>query len=416
MSDQRLDIVIVGGGAAGLATAIFARRNSPELSVAILDGAAKLGAKILVSGGGRCNVTNVKVTTADFQGGSRHIIKRILAEFPAEDALEFFREIGVNLHEEPNGKLFPDSNSARTVLNALVAEAQRLGVSILTDCRVQSIEKSPLGFTLQTPSRFLAAPKVVLATGGLSLPKTGSDGGGYALARSLGHSIVPTTPALAPLILEGQFHAALSGISQDVELVLHVEGEPVTRLKGSLLWTHFGISGPVVLDISRFWHSARINGRRAELGINFLPDIDFAACEQRLIDTGTRQPTSAVRSILAGILPARVAEAMLNHLGISPTVQMAHLTRDDRRKLVHGLLKWPVVVKDSRGYAYAEVTAGGVPLDEINSASMESRQCPGLFLVGEILDVDGRIGGFNFQWAWSTGFVAGRGLAPFLSR
>lgn len=414
IGDDTWDIAIVGGGAAGLATAIFAARAVPELRIAILDGAKKLGAKILVSGGGRCNVTNVRVTPADYWGGSRNSIKKILGALSVEETIAFFRELGVPLHEEPTGKLFPDSNSARTVLDALLREAASRGVRILTDQRVTEIRvvgPPHSGFEIVTTSATIAAGRVVFATGGLSFPKTGSDGGGYELVKRLGHSIIPTTPGLDPLLLEGSFHTALSGLTRDVELMIRVEGEPPERLRGSLLWTHFGVSGPVAMNASRIWNRARLEKKPVTVTCSFFPDEDFIRHEKRLIDLAGSHPKSQIATVLAMLLPGRQADAILAALNLRPNTQMSQFSRDDRRRLINALLAWPMPIRGTRGYAYAEVTAGGVPLTEINPATMESRVCPGLYLVGEILDVDGRIGGFNFQWAWSGGFVAGKALA-----
>ncbi|HUN82609.1 MAG TPA: NAD(P)/FAD-dependent oxidoreductase [Phycisphaerae bacterium] len=406
-----IDVAIIGGGAAGLATAIFAARHRSSLRVAVLDGAKKLGAKILVSGGGRCNVTNVHVTPEDYWGGSRHIVKRVLSALSVEETVAFFREIGVPLHEEEIGKLFPDSNSARTVLDALVREATRLGVSILCEHRVEEIRRNADGFDVLTGSGSILARCVVLATGGKSLPKTGSDGSGYAIAQSLGHSIVATTPGLAPLILDGDFHVALSGLTQDVEIVLRAEDEKPVRISGSMLWTHFGISGPAAMNASRVWHRARLEGREVTVTVNFVPGETTETMEKQLMEMANGQARTQLRNALSTIVPGRLAETILRTLKINPQTLMAHLSRDDRGRIARAMTDWPLPVRDSRGYGYAEVTAGGMPLTEIDSATMQSRKCPGLYLVGEILDVDGRIGGFNFQWAWASGFVAGRAAA-----
>lgn len=417
------DVAVVGTGAAGLATAIFAARRCPGRTIVALDGAKKLGAKILVSGGGRCNVTNVSVTPADFCGGSPHVIRRVLAVYTAEQTVAFFRELGVEMHVEEYGKLFPDTNRAQTVLDALVGETERLGVHILPGHRVMQIERRDGCFEISADidgdssdcTRLIRARFIVLATGGLSLPKTGSDGGGYRLARHLGHSITPTTPALVPLILDGDFHAGLSGIAQEVALTVLVEGCKPIRVRGPLLWTHFGISGPAVLDASRHWHHARLEQRGVTVTVSFLPDDDFNSAEEELLRLVSSQPKVFLRNALATLLPSRLAEELLKKLGIDGGVAMAQVTRDARRALVRALLEWPMAVRDSRGYGYAEVTAGGVPPSEIDPASMASRKCPGLYLVGEILDVDGRIGGFNFQWAWSSAYVAAAGIARELN-
>ncbi|MFH0983095.1 MAG: NAD(P)/FAD-dependent oxidoreductase [Planctomycetota bacterium] len=411
--NQLVDVAVIGAGAAGLATAIFTARHMPGWSIVALDGAQKLGAKILVSGGGRCNVTNRVVTAADFCGTSPNVIRRVLAAFTVEQTVAFFREIGVELHEEEHGKLFPDTERARTVLDALVHEADRRGVRLLTGQRVTDLERGAAGFHIVTggDAGTLTARRVVLATGGLSLPKTGSDGGGYQLARQLGHALVPPTPALVPFVLEGDWHAALSGIAHDVELTVRATGRKPVRVRGALLWTHFGVSGPAVLDVSRHWHRARVEQRPVTITANLLPGDDFTSAERKLLELASSQPKTGLRHALASWLPARVADAVLGALGFGGTVPLAHLGRDLRRKLIHALVEWPLPVRDSRGYAYAEVTAGGVPLNETDPRSMASRRCPNLYLVGEILDVDGRIGGFNFQWAWSSAWVAATGVA-----
>jgi len=404
------DVVVVGAGAAGLATAIFVARRQPSLSVVAMDGARVLGAKILVSGGGRCNVTNAVVTEADFSGGSRTLVRRALRAFSAQDAARFFREIGVSMHEEEHGKLFPDSMKARTVLDALLGEARRLGVRLLTGHRAVGVARSGAGFEVETPHGTWAARRVVLATGGLSLPKTGSDGVGYAIARRLGHSLVPTTPALVPLVLDGSFHAALSGVSLPAAIVTRSpEKKPIT-MTGSLLWTHFGVSGPVALDASRHWLRARVEGLDCALSLNVLPGWTFDAAEAWLVGRARSRPRASVATVLGEKLPVTFASAVVGAVGLDPTVSLSQLRREDRRRLTRRLLEWPLPVRDSRGYGFAEVTAGGVPSSEVSPATLESRLCPGLHLVGEILDVDGRIGGFNFQWAWSSAFVAAGGI------
>ncbi len=403
-------IAVVGAGAAGLATAIFAARRGAAGPIVLLDGAVRLGAKILVSGGGRCNVTNRVVTDRDFRGGSRHVVRRVLGAFPAHAAVEFFRELGVTLHEEEDGKLFPDSNRARTVLGALVGEAERRGVSIRPGHRVSALAREGRGFRLETNKGPISADAVALATGGLSLPKTGSDGTGYAIAESLGHTLVPRTPALVPLVLEGGFHARLAGVSQEAELTVRSPGKASVRQRGALLWTHFGVSGPVALDTSRFWHAARRDGASVRVTASLLPGRQFDEVDAGLLAMARESPHRALKSALSAWLPAAVGEAVPAALGLEADVRLGRLAREARRSLVRALLEWELPVRDSRGWNYAEVTAGGVPLDEIDPATMASRRSPGLFLVGEILDVDGRLGGFNFQWAWSSGWVAAGGL------
>ena len=409
------DVAIVGAGAAGLATAIFLRRDAPLARVLVLDGARRPGAKILVSGGSRCNVTNRGVTDADFNGGSRAIIRRVLRALPVPATIEFFAGLGVRLHEEPTGKLFPDTNRARDVLDALLRELEQVGAELRAGTRVETLDLDGSGLRLGTSAGPVRARAVVLATGGLSLPKTGSDGWGYQAARRLGHSIVPTTPALAPLVLDGAspeaIHASVSGVSLPARLDLRIDGAMGARIQGALLWTHLGVSGPAALDMSRHWLRAQLDGRQASLTLNACPSDTFESLDRRWTTLARQRPRALLATALTEFVPASVAAAMLGALEIADDSPLAALGRAHRRRLVHALTAWPLAVTSSRGYAYAEVTAGGVPLDEIRSESMESRRVPGLFLVGEILDVDGRIGGFNFQWAWSSARVAARALA-----
>jgi predicted Rossmann fold flavoprotein len=409
------DLVVIGAGAAGLATAIFATRAAPHLKVQCLDGARRVGAKILVSGGSRCNVTNREVTERDFWGGSSRVIRNVLRAFPAKRAASFFEELGVRLQEEEDGKLFPDTNRSRTVLDALLDEAAGRGISIETGRRVSRVQRQNDGFELSIDSSTVTARAVVLATGGRSLPKSGSDGAGYDLARRLGHGYVETTPALAPLLVNGDRHARLAGVSHRAILSLRIAGRIATRLEGSLLWTHFGMSGPVVLNMSRHWHRATLEGASADVLVNLIPGESFESLDAWWLEQERERPRAQIATILSTRVPAAVADVWLDTIGIAPDATMAHLSRDDRRRLVRALVEGPVAVIDSRGYGYAEVTAGGIPLDEIDSSTMESRVCPGLYLVGEILDVDGRLGGFNFQWAWSSGWVAGHAAARALS-
>ncbi len=333
---------------------------------------------------------------------------------PVEQTRTFFAELGVDLHEEANGKLFPNSNRARDVLEALLAGAERLGVERLDGHRVSTVRVEPDGFALETSQGALRARRVVLATGGQSLPKSGSDGGGWVIARALGHSLVPPVPALVPLLLAPEAplrHAALSGVSHDVEIVVWLDGRVAERIRGSLLWTHFGISGPVALDVSRHWTRGVSDGRTVTLTLNCCPGLSFEELDALLVKTAAARPRAGLGTILTQWVPVAVSDAFLSMLAVPDGMVVGAIPRELRRRLAHALVEWPLPVTGSRGYNYAEVTAGGVPLAEVNPKTMESRVCPGLFLVGEVLDVDGRLGGFNFQWAWASAATAARGLA-----
>lgn len=412
MQTDRADLLIIGGGAAGLAAAIFAAESAaPGHRIVVLDGAKTLGAKILVSGGGRCNVTHHQVRPEDFNG-SKMIVRNILAAFDVPAAIRWFSSLGVELKREPTGKLFPVTDSAKTVLGALLGRCEELKITLQMGRRVLAII-APVGeesaFTVVHEAGQLLSPRVIVCTGGRSLPRSGSDGSGWEILRRLGHTVTPTYAALVPLVLaDTMFHAALSGIAQEVELSVVVAGKRIDHRTGSLLWTHFGISGPVVMDASRHWTVAQETGREPTMHCNLLPGESFEGVEQWLMQSAAARPRALVLNHLSPRLPERVAAALLGHVGIDPATVAAQLSRDLRRALVHALTALVLPVVQHRGWNYAEVTAGGVPLSEIDFRTMESRKVPGLHLAGEILDCDGRIGGFNFQWAWASGYLAGR--------
>jgi predicted Rossmann fold flavoprotein len=416
-SADTADVVIVGAGAAGLAAAVFcARAASRAHRVICVDGASTVGAKILVSGGSRCNVTNRVVTERDFWGGDRRAIRDVLRAYPAPRAIAFFEELGVPLHEEEDGKLFPVSNRARTVLDALIQAVSTSGAELHTRCRISGIQRSDEdNFVLTTTSgRTYRASCVVLATGGRSLPKTGSDGTGYAFARAFGHGYVETTPALVPLVVDDSRRTQLSGVSHPGSVTVRSNGASPIRLTGSMLWTHFGVSGPVMLNASRHWLRSHLERRDATVVVSVLPGETFDSVEQWLTAEQRSRPRALVRTAIATRLPAAIADVWSECSGIDRSTTLSHLTRDDRRRLIHELLEMPLEVRDSRGYNYAEVTAGGIPLTEVDVATMESRLRRGLYLIGEMLDVDGRIGGFNFQWAWSSAWVAASAIGRTL--
>src|SRR5687767_685755 len=328
---ETVDLTIVGAGAAGIATAIFAARAMPSLSVRCVDGARRIGAKILVSGGARCNVTNREVTERDFWGGSPRAIRSVLRAFPAPRVVAFFAALGVELHEEEDGKLFPNTNRSRTVLDALIAEANRLGVVLATGQRVVDVRRGVDRFEVETEAGSGgAAATVVLATGGRSLPKSGSDGFGYELARRLGHGHVLTTPALAPLLLDGDRHARLAGVSHPATLTVRVDGGIATRLEGPMLWTHFGASGPVILNASRHWHRARLTGAPVEVILNVCPGGTFDSVDTWLQREERTHPRSRVTTILATRVPAALADVLVDSAGVEQTTTMAHLQREDR--------------------------------------------------------------------------------------
>jgi len=409
---ERWDAAVVGAGAAGLMAAIWARRSDRSLRVVLLDGARTLGAKILVAGGGRCNVTHHAVDETAFAGSSPKAIRKVLRRFGVAETIAFFRDLGVALEREETGKLFPTTDRARTVLDALLGAARDAGVEILHPWRVESVTRVADGFRLASaggPGGALEARQLVLATGGRSLPKTGSDGGGYALARGLGHNLTERVfPGLVPLTLPGgHMLRELSGLAAPATLEVRAgSGRRLKAFTDATLCTHFGVSGPAVLDVSRYWIAARLEDPAASLVANWIPSESAPAVDAALRDLGAGTPVR----LLSRWMPERLARALCVEAGVDPSVPGHQLTREARRALVRAATEMPLPVSGDRGFNYAEVTAGGIPLAELNLDTLESRVCPGLFVVGEICDVDGRVGGFNFQWAWASGYVAGVSL------
>ena len=392
---------------------IWAKRTAPDLMVMIVDGAAKIGAKILVAGGGRCNVTHDEVREDAYAGSSRNAIKKVLRRFDVAQTIAFFSELGVTLKREETGKLFPTTDDAHTVRDALLNAAQQIGVLVEHPSRVDMVEHEPDGFIVYGAGSGLAskpARHVILATGGKSLPKSGSDGHGYLIAQSLDHTLTPLVfPALVPLILPGDhFIRVLSGITVPATLeVWSSTGKRIVAFTDSTLCTHFGLSGPSTLDISRYYTEAHLTDPGASLAINWLPDYTPESLEADLLNT----PRMLISRYLIRVLPERLTRALCHIAAVDPATTTDRLTREARRNLARTITRLTLPIQGDRGYNFAEVTAGGIPLSEIRLESMESRTCAGLYLCGEICDVDGRIGGYNFQWAWASGFVAGSAAA-----
>lgn len=387
----------------------FGRRGVAARVVA-LDGARLLGAKILVAGGGRCNVTHHEVTERAYAGGSRNAVRNILRRFGVAETVRFFGELGVEFKREETGKLFPTTDSARTVLDALLGAARGAGVELRHPARVLGVEHSGNGFVLRGDWGEVHASRLILSTGGKALPKSGSDGLGYSFARALGHSTTGRIfPALVPLVLDQDCPLRrLAGVTLPVRIELRSgSGKRLIEFTDSTLCTHFGLSGPAVMDISRYYLDARHGDAGAHLVACFLPGVRREGLESELLGLGPRR----VLAWLRGLLPERLAEVLLDEAGVPPETTGAGLRREGRRALLDAVLEYRLPVTGDRGFTHAEVTAGGVPLDEVDIRTMGSRRCPGLFLCGEILDVDGRIGGFNFQWAWATGHIAGTAAA-----
>jgi predicted flavoprotein YhiN len=431
-------VLVVGAGAAGLTAAI--RAGQAGARVTLLNAHPRVGLKILMSGGTRCNVTHREVSERDYHGGSANVVRRVLRAFTAAKTVDWFQNsLGVPLKLEETGKYFPVSDDAQTVLDALLAAASKAGVELKSGARVVRLERAggcwrvgiqkvsgsvefgegtaragETSFALPaaSPGEWIEVDAVVLACGGLSFPRTGSDGTGYALAQSLGHTIAPTVPALTPLVAVDPICRTCQGVTIDAELALWVDGRVETRVPGSLLFAHFGLTGPAALDLSRHWH--RAEGRARRVTLSFTPGRSFEALEDEWVAYGSNHARRGVRAWLGERLPERIADVVTTESGLGGAA-MSQIPRERRAVLLRGLTERDVGVTGTLGYEKAEVTAGGVPLTEVDPSTLESRLAPGVFLCGEMLDVEGKLGGFNFQWSWSSGTVAGRSAGRLVS-
>ena len=401
-------IVVVGAGAAGLMAAIFAAERS---SVLLVERTSDGGRKILISGGGRCNILPGTLEPDRFVTESPpHLLRGMLRAWPLVSQREFFeREVGVPLRlEAESAKLFPVSNRAKDVRDGLIELAKRRGVQFHYETSLTGLAPTSTGWQIETTRGEISSRAVVLATGGLSVPTTGSDGTGLGLAARLGHVLRETYPALTPLLTRTAAHAALSGVSLAVRLRAKWRGK-VSEASGGFLFTHRGYSGPAVLDLSHVAVRSRMSGDDAAHKA-----VIRVAWSAQTADEWQRELAASAGLVVTTVarhLPRRLAELLLAEAGIPLDRRAAELRRGERTALLEGLTAFALPWTGDEGYAKAEVTGGGIALDEVNPRTLESRLHPGIFLCGEMLDAWGPIGGHNFAWAWSTGRAAGRGAA-----
>jgi len=385
---HKFDALILGAGAAGLFCAAEAGKRGRR--VAVLERADRIGKKILISGGGRCNFTNIHCRPENFLSANEHFAKSALARYTPSDFIALVEKYRIPYHEKTLGQLFCD-RSAQDITNMLESECRDAGVEVFLNSKIQEVQHTT-EFVVRTDSAELRAPVLVVATGGLSIPKIGATAQGYDLARQFGLKIVNTRPALVPLVLpkkEQTLYVDLAGVSAGVVVSTNHHS-----FREQMLFTHRGLSGPAILQISSYWE------RGKPLRIDLAPDRQVTPS---IREAKTRNLSTA-RAAFLGVLPKRFAERWLElHAPESWTNQ-------DLDWLERDLHEWILVPADTEGYEKAEVTAGGIDTDELSSKTMESRKVPGLFFIGEVVDVTGHLGGFNFQWAWASAAAAGRAL------
>lgn len=404
---NRPQVAVVGAGAAGLMAALWAARAGA--SVVLLEGTDKIGRKILISGGGRCNILPSVSELDDFYtSGSRNVLKRLFRTWRLQQLQDFFTwELDLPLEEEEDtGKLFPEVQKAAVVRDKMLDACLEAGVELRAPFRVDSITKlqdESFQITAKDGS-VLEAERVILATGGQSVPQTGSDGHGYRIAKALGHKILPTYPALVPLTGPDKELAELSGLSLKVRWRAVVDGKTVEERERELLLTHQGFSGPAILDCSH--HVVR---DKADILISW-----EGYTREEWSDYFRARVRQSLTKAMDEQLPKRLVRVLLEKANLRGEMRCGNLDRGTLESLLQQLCDFQLPVSGNRGFQVAEVTGGGIPLDEMNPSTLESRRTPGLFLCGEILDVFGRIGGFNFQWAWITGRLAGESAAAAL--
>ncbi|HDU3657247.1 TPA: NAD(P)/FAD-dependent oxidoreductase, partial [Klebsiella quasipneumoniae subsp. similipneumoniae] len=393
---ERFDAIVVGAGAAGMFCA--AQAGQLGCRVLLLDNGKKPGRKILMSGGGRCNFTNMYVEPAAYLSQNPHFCKSALARYTQWDFIELVGKYGIAWHEKTLGQLFCD-DSAEQIVTLLLAECEKGGVQIRLRSEILSVERDEQGYRLQVNGETLATKKLVIASGGLSMPGLGASPFGYKIAEQFGLKVLPTRAGLVPFTLHKPLLEQLQVLS-GVSVPSTITAENGTLFRENLLFTHRGLSGPAVLQISSYWQPGEF------VTVNLLPDCNL---EEFLNEQRGAHPNQSLKNTLAMQLPKRLVEC-LQQLGQIPDVTLKQLNVRDQQALVETLTAWRVQPNGTEGYRTAEVTLGGVDTNELSSRTMEARKAPGLFFIGEVMDVTGWLGGYNFQWAWSSAWACAQAL------
>jgi len=395
---QSYDVIILGAGAAGLMCAAVA--GQAGLRVAVLEKANQPGKKILISGGGRCNFTNLGSGPANYLSDNPHFAKSALARYTPADFIEMVDRHGIAWHEKTLGQLFCDG-SAKQIVQMLLDECPDDRVDVICDAEVTAVVHEEGVFGVSASDQSFSAPSLVIATGGPSIPKMGATGFAYDLARQFGLKVVEPRPALVPLTLGGEdvLFRELSGVSAPI-IASHGTGKKATKFEEAALFTHKGLSGPAILQISSYWRSGE------EIGVAFLP----AADTEWLLAAKRDRPRATLKSVLREQLPDRLADALFDRLGIEQ--ELGNASDQALRAAQDRLAHWAFAPNGTEGFAKAEVTIGGISTAELSSQTMEAKRVPGLYAIGEAVDVTGWLGGYNFQWAWASGVACAEALKP----
>ena len=392
------DVLVIGGGAAGLMCALTAGRRGKR--VLVVEQANRVGKKILMSGGGRCNFTNTGTTPANYLSANPHYCKSALARYTSADFIDLVDRHGIAWHEKELGQLFCD-DSSKQIVKMLLDECEAAGVRIETSCSVETVQRTDAGFRLRTTHGTVSAPALVVACGGLSIPSMGASGFGYELARQFGHAVLPTRAGLVPLTLTGKHQEHLQDLSG---VALPVEASCNGRsFRNFMLITHRGVSGPSILQISSYWQPGD------DLRLDLLPAQDALDLLQRM---QRERPAAELRTVLGDLLPKRFAQRLCEVWlpQLKPQRPMKQFNLPELKQVAARLQAWPLIASGTEGYRTAEVTLGGVDTDELSSSTMQSKKVAGLYFIGEVVDVTGWLGGYNFQWAWASGHAAGNAV------
>lgn len=413
LKKQKKQVIVIGGGAAGMMAAITARRQGAE--VTLLERNPRVGKKLLVTGNGRCNYTNINADLSCYQGENPRFAEPALRAFDSRKTIAFFRELGVVPKVEDEGKVFPWSDQASSVLDLFLSELDSLGVKVIVNAFVQKIRKTGRKFLVQlADGSTMGADGLVLAPGGKAKPSTGSDGNGYALARSLGHTVTPIYPGLVQLKLEGSFFPQIQGVKISGTVALLVGETVLGRERGDIIFGNYGLSGPPVLQLSMLAQRSLAAGEGPVIKLTIVDRMERAELKVLLADRFRQAPERTLGFSLVGFINKRLLPVLLKTAGFTDLKRpVGQLTPAEVESILDILTDWRFKITGTKGWSSAQVTIGGVDTGEINPATMESKLVPGLYFVGEVIDVAGRCGGFNLQWAWASGFLAGENAAVF---
>lgn len=398
------DVIIVGGGASGLVAAITSARRGQ--TVLVIEHKEKVAKKILATGNGKCNYTNTYYDDQVYRSDCPSFVYPALEQFGVSDTIAFFQELGI-YPKDRNGYLYPNSGQASSLLEVLRMEVDRLGITVLCEEHVDDIKKKKTFFDVNTNKQSYRGKSVILCTGGKASENLGSDGSGYTLAKSLGHTIVPVVPALTALRSDKKYFKMVSGVRTDVCMTLRVDRKKVTSESGELQLTDYGVSGIPTFQISRYATRALYEKKMVDVVIDFLPNISFNEAVE-LLQTRIRfNKKKTIEECLIGLLNNKLNSLVIKESGLSMEKEVGSLTKQEITKLVNSIKNFTVPITNSNAFSQSQVCAGGVDTRQINPNTMESTIVEGLYFAGEVIDVDGTCGGYNLQWAWSSGYVAG---------